>query len=263
MTLQDMENYVLLLSQQPGANPGGTPTWGALGANPILGQQFVDFAINRGYSKLLDDLADLELQEVTYQFLSTPFTNYYPLPPTAPLSGVPPACRIFNRCFYQPNGLPYSVEFHAGSRMIPWEEFQVYTGQGYLIPYSYSATVPDVCAISPDRTQIGFFPGSGNAGDTITIKYAPNLTVNTDVAPLSVETSIPFFPEDCHEAIVYWAMTLVWIKLREAGESMASRKAYQDEITRIRENYLRRSRADKLTLTSIDDALMTRYWPNG
>ncbi len=255
MVLQDLENLVLSQLQQPSVNFGNAPTWSAT-TNPVFNQASVDFAINRGYARLLSDLADSEVAEYTTTFSSTLQTNYY----TLPIAGQPKV-RLLNRVSYQPYGLPYTVEFHAGTRLVDWEEFQRVTAQGYLIPYSYAATVPDICAITPDRSQLAFFPGSGIAGDTITLKYAPMWTVGTSVGPLVNETDAPYFPEDCHDAIAYFALAQLWIRAREAGMAGEYRKMYMEDVERIKTAYLRRSRGDKLNISSREMEFATRSWP--
>ncbi len=260
MQLQDLESAVLTMLQQPGANFGGAPGFAAL-SNPQFGKSTIDFYINRGYARLLDDLAETELAEYTATFLSVAMTNYYPLPPPSYLGSLPPAVKRLNRVSYSPNGLPYTVEFAAGSRFVSWDEFQSACGQGYLIPFSYSATVPDICAMSPDRSQLAFFPGSGSAGDTITIKYAPMWTVGSNVGPLVLNTDTPYFPEDCHDAIVFYALSQLWVKGRELGTAQYYKGLYDEEVQRLRESYLRGSRGDKLGFSSKADELASRYWP--
>ena len=261
MTLSDLENEVLAMMQQPALNFGGAPNFAAL-TNPQYNQATIDHYINRGYARLLSDLADTEIVEYTATFLSTALTNFYPLnPPASYLGSKPPAVRILNRVSYQPLGLPYAVEFEAGSRLVDHGEFSRYSGQGYLIPYSYSATVPDIVSISPDRKLLEFFPGSGQTGDIITIKYAPMWTAASDVGPLVAGTDVPYFPEDCHDAIVFYALSQLWIKAREMATAQYYRQQYDAETARLITQYQRRSRGDRLTISSVNEERATRFWP--
>jgi hypothetical protein len=267
VVLQDLENLVLSQLQQPSVNFGNAPTWSAT-TNPVFNQASVDFAINRGYARLLSDLADEEIAEFTASFLSTVQTNRYPLPP--PVASSPnnpnnsllnPNVRLLNRVSYQPVGLPYTVEFHAGTRFVSWDEFQRVTAQGYLLPYSYAATVPDICAVTPARDSLFFFPGSGSAGDTITLRYSPMWTVGSLVGPLVNETDVPYFPEDCHDAIAWYALSQLWIRAREVATSQMYSQMYKEDVERIKTAYLRRSRGDKLNISSREMEFATRSWP--
>lgn len=67
MTLQDIENAVLVALAMPYANPGSAPVW-PTGAD--FGQAKVDWAINRGLTRLVSDLGDLELLTQTLKFPS-------------------------------------------------------------------------------------------------------------------------------------------------------------------------------------------------
>ena len=58
MTLQDLENMVILELGLPYANPGGPVNWATAGP---LSQTMFDYAINRGYVETCKDLGELEL----------------------------------------------------------------------------------------------------------------------------------------------------------------------------------------------------------
>jgi hypothetical protein len=65
--LVDLENSVLIAMSMPYANAGGTITWPS-GAD--FNQAKVDWAINRGLTRLVSDLGDIELLTQTLQFPS-------------------------------------------------------------------------------------------------------------------------------------------------------------------------------------------------
>ncbi len=109
--------------------------------------------------------------------------------------------------------------------------------------------------------QLGFFPGSASAGDLITLKYAPMWTTGTDVGPLVLNTDTPYFAEDCHDAIVFYALQFLWIKARELATAQYFAGLYTEEIQRLRESYLRRSRGDRVSISWREDELAGRYWP--
>jgi hypothetical protein len=72
VTLQDLENAVLIALAMPYANPGGTITYPG-GAD--FGQAKVDWAINRGLTRLVTDLGDIEL--LTQQLVFPGATGVY------------------------------------------------------------------------------------------------------------------------------------------------------------------------------------------
>jgi hypothetical protein len=72
-----MENAVLIALAQPYANPGGAITWPS--GNPDFGQAKVDWAINRGLTRLVSDLGDIELLTQVLQFPSVTFEYAYTL----------------------------------------------------------------------------------------------------------------------------------------------------------------------------------------
>lgn len=76
MQLVDLENAVLIALSQPYANPGGTITWPG-GAD--FNQAKVDWAINRGLTRLVTDLGDIELLTNSIQFPSAIGQYSYPI----------------------------------------------------------------------------------------------------------------------------------------------------------------------------------------
>lgn len=240
----DLENECLAALQSPLVNFGAAPNWGSQ-QGPQLSQAFVDHAINRGYARVLNDLADLEIVTATITFTSTTQVYKYTIPP---VPATQPAIRMVRRVFYQPLGIPYALELEPGARLISWAEFERVTGAGYLQPFSF-AQQPEVCAVSPDRKSIQFYPGPTTTGDTITVNYAPIPTAGTSVPPLSNATDVPVLPDDCSEAIVFWALTLLWPKQREFAAREVYAKNYREEIQRLRDTYARSSAGDKLQIT--------------
>jgi hypothetical protein len=76
VTLTDIENAVLVALAQPYANPGSTPAYPG-GAD--FGQAKVDWAINRGLTRLVTDLGDIELLTQELRFPSATFQYAYTL----------------------------------------------------------------------------------------------------------------------------------------------------------------------------------------
>jgi hypothetical protein len=76
VTLSDFESACLTALSLPYSNPGGTITW-PVGAD--FGQGKVDWAINRGLTRLVSDLGDLELLTQTLVFPSATFQYAYTL----------------------------------------------------------------------------------------------------------------------------------------------------------------------------------------
>lgn len=252
MTLQDLENECLAALQSPLVNFGGAPSWGSL-QGPQLSQAFVDHAINRGYLRVCNDLADVELVTTTITLASVLNAWQYTIPPT-PASQ--PAIRMVRRVYYAPVGLNYSLELEPGARLISWEQYQRLTGGGYL-QQTATATQPEVCAVSPDRKSLYFYPGASSAGDTITVAYAPIPTAGTSFPTLVAETDAPQLPDDCSEAIVYWALTLLWPKQREFGAVKLYEDKYRAEIQRLKDTFLRSSAGDKLRFADKGEVLST------
>lgn len=83
MTLEDLENAVLLQLQESNVAFGTQPVFAA-GAN--YAQTTLDWAINRAYAKLLDDLADISLITETLKFPSANGVFSYPVPVPATAS---------------------------------------------------------------------------------------------------------------------------------------------------------------------------------
>lgn len=253
MTLGEFENLILTTLQQPGADyANGAPDWQNLNL-PQYSQGLVDFCINEGYRQAMAALWEFQLTIVSFTITSTVRTNSYPIPPT----GYSPISHVV-RVFYQANGLPYNWEFRPGTGFISWDEFQqTWTGQGYLDPYSY-ATQPYVCTIDPLLKNVFFYPGSQNAGDTITIDYIPNVSDNSsDIgAPaLGASTTTPLLPIDTHMAIFYFAMHLLWARARESQESQRYLALYEKAINDAKVKYGRKFNGDNVRIVPQVDYL--------
>lgn len=246
--------------QQPGASfvIGGAASTGPLWSsvqNAQFSQGLVEFAINEGYKKVMGDLDDIELALVSYTFSSTATTNSYTFPPVnyAQVSHIA-------RIFYQPFGLPYSREFRPGTELVSWAKFQRVTGQGYLNPYSYG-TQPLFATVDPTRTKIFFYPGSARAGDTVTVDYTPIPTpYSAGIAPtgcpiLVNASDTPIIPADCHMAIVYYALSILWVRAREVDMAQVTTNQYNSEIAAVKYKYTKLSHGDSICVEPFLDRL--------
>jgi hypothetical protein len=75
-----MENICLSILQQPGSNFPNPPAWSSL-TNPQYAQGIVDAFLNRGYIRLMSDLAEWEIYVVRAAFPSIAQQMYYPIAP--------------------------------------------------------------------------------------------------------------------------------------------------------------------------------------
>lgn len=239
MQLSDLENEVLVTLQQPGANPGGVPAWGTL-VNPQFNQATVDGALNRAYIRLMSELSDLDLYTQSVTINSVANTSEYAIPG----AGNPAIVKV-RRVFYSPLGLNYTLEFIPGLRLVSWAQFQKYTGSGYLRNASYGVQ-PDVATIRPERGKLAFYPGSAQAGDTITLEYACIPTAGAAGCPTLVNAAdTPVLPDDAQMAIVYGALGYhLWAKAREFVAMQEYQKMYRSEVEAIRQRYARLSSGD-------------------
>jgi hypothetical protein len=248
--LQDLENGVLSNTQQSQlVNFGGPPPW-ANATNPQLNQGIVDYAVNRAYQRLMSDLADIEIYTYQTVFSSTANTINY----NFPLNVGDPNMQRVMRVFYQPIGQSWTLEFAPGARLVSWTRFQAYAGDGYLRPFTYDI-IPQFASITPNRKTLSFFPGCANAGDTITVQYVPVLTPGTSVPPLVAETDAIVLPDECEEAIIYWATSLCWPKLREFGAMREYQQMYAAEVERLRETLSQRSKGDTQRFVDREESL--------
>lgn len=248
MTLGDLSNLILTTLQQPGASytvgGGGGPAWTSQN-NPQYSQGLVEFCVNQAYLRLIGDLWDQQLTLSSFTITSTVNTAKYSIPP----AGYGQICHVA-RVFYQPFGLPYTKEQRPGMNLISWDEFQqTYTGEGYLTPYSFG-TEPYVCTIDPLLQNLYIYPGSGRAGDTITI-YAVFFPGGTSTSPLTGgpsilinATDVPITPLDTHMAIYYYAMHLLWVRARETRESQRFLQLYEVDLAKSQQKYARKFNGD-------------------
>jgi hypothetical protein len=95
------------------------------------------------------------------------------------------------------------------------------------------------------------FSAPAQSGDGILIDYAPLPTAGADIVPTLVnETDEPVVDDDCCEAIVFWALSRLWMRERQAGASAAYLQLYLNEIERIRVEYRKASSGDSMRFMS-------------
>lgn len=243
-----MENLSLTLLQQPGVNFGGTgPTWPS---NAQFGQGLIDFCLNEGYKQLMGDLDELEIALVSFPLTSTVQTYKYTIPPAtyAQIASV-------GRVFYTPIGFTYSREFRPGRELISWSQFQTYTAQGWMEPYSFT-NLPRWVTVDPTLNHLYFYPGCANAGDSITVEYTPFPTASSVNCPtLVASTDIPGLPVDCHIAIVNYALSMLWVRARELATAGVYSKIYQDNVLNITRKYQKKHHGDTIRVEPFLDGL--------
>jgi hypothetical protein len=258
MTLQDMESSLLLQLQQPGLTTfGSAPNFSTI-PSPAYGKDRLDFYLNRWYIRVMGDMAEVELYVITNIFNSVANTYFYTIPSSPSAAPITKVLRVK----YAPIGLNYTYEYKQGEDLISWDEYQrKYTAQGYLQQTgTNTATLPDVCAVSIDRTQIWFYPGSANSGDSISVVYAP-LPSNNGGAPklLANPTDVPVMPDDCHDLIVQGALSELWIAAREFQQAVYAKAQYDSDLKRIKMQYSTRSKGDIQSMPYPDYAMSMRY----
>lgn len=254
MTLGDISNAILTETQNPGASftigGGGGPTWSTL-VNPQIGQGLVEFWINEGYKDLAGKLKGIQLAPTTYTFSSTAQTFKYAIPG----AGCAAIAQV-SRVFYKPSGQLYTREFRPGTELISWAKFQTITAQGWLEPYGFGV-LPEVVTVDPTRSFLYFWKGSAIAGDTITVEYAPIPTQGATTGPniLINATDVPIFPADCHQAILYFALGRIFLRLREMALSLMyfnpspqTPGLYQTAVKTIIQDYTKLSSGDSIQI---------------
>lgn len=247
--LEDLENELLLIMQQNAAYSFGSAPNFTLITNPAFNKSSIDFYINRGYERAMADTARFQIYTTSAVFPSTASTWNYVIPP----SGSPTIAMVF-RVLYQPVNFPYKIIYDPGKRLIATRDFNFYSGEGLLSPYTF-ASYPTTMAISDDRTQLWLYPGSLNAGDTITLQYAPLPTPGTSVPFLVNNTDQPVLPSDTRQAIVEWASYTLWLRMREMQQAGIAKQNYSQEIERIKYIYDQRSLGDQTGFMDQLDAL--------
>jgi hypothetical protein len=177
----------------------------------------------------------------------TLFQLNFPHASTEVLRGVVyPTVRQVRRFYYAPQALLYQQEYIPGGDLIGWNEFQRYTDKGFLTPFSY-ATQPGKAAVTPNRQFLAVFSAPAQSGDGILMDYCALPTAGADIVPTLVnETDVPVVPDDCCEAIVFWALSRLWMRERQAGASMAYMQMYMQELERIRTEYRKTSSGDSM-----------------
>jgi hypothetical protein len=238
MQLSDMENRILIeLQQNPVSTvvPLGPPNWAAL-TSPQFNQGVIDFAINLGYKKLMGTMSRLELAQASFVLPVVANQFYYTFNP--PPAGNPTIAKV-KRIQYTPTGLNYTYEYYRGMDFVSWNDFLDVTGNLYgLQTGAASGTLPAVVSIVPGNSQLAIYPAGLLATDTITVTYAPLPTAGAAQCPtLVVSTDTPLLPEDCHEAIVQWALYILWTKARVFDMKQEAKQMYDTEIASIMSNY--------------------------
>lgn len=317
-TLGDMESDILATLQAPGSAFPSPPTWSML-TNPQYAQGIVDYYINRGYIRLMADLAEWEIYLVRAVFPSIARQPFYPISPiptssatttlgttitpgsqvivTPPsLTGITsgtglilnpgqptqevvfvssvaapsitlfqvnfphassevlrgikyPSVRQVRRFYYAPQALLYAQEYVPGGDLISWNEFQRYTGKGFLTPFSY-ATQPGKASVTPGRQYLALFSAPANSGDGVLMDYAPIPTAGADFCPtLVAATDTTVLEDDCNDTIVNWALSRLWMRERQAGASSAYLQLYINDLERIRLEYRKASSGDSQSFT--------------
>jgi hypothetical protein len=258
MMLQDMENEVLsFLQQSELVNFGGAPLW-STATNAEFNQALVDYQLNRAYIKVYRDISDIDVAMYDCTFPSVAQQGAYALNPPplfVPVFGAspnPPVAEV-RRVFYAPVGLGYNLEFAPGARLLPWKEYQKYTASGYFNQFSYG-TQPEICTVTPDRTQIVFFPSPANQGDIITLQYSPVPTVGSLVPLMSGETYVPpYLPDDFQELIPMYAIHKLLPKARATIAAKEQLDLYYKQLEYTRAMWKRRHGADQQRFTDVMD----------
>jgi hypothetical protein len=206
---------------------------------------------------LLGDIAELEIYTVVYQFSSVANTYAYQIPALGSQTQPPGApIALVTRVMYQPQGLTYNYEFEPGQYLLSWDEYQQMTGRGYYQQLSFGVQ-PRYATVNPQRTQLWFYPGSAQAGDTIQVYYAPLLNAGNPVGAtppqyLANATDTPVLPEDCDEAIIQYALSQLWVNAREVTMAQLCMKQYLAEVARIKDRYLKRTKGDIFSIHLLD-----------
>lgn len=251
MILADFENTLLFTLQQPGITTfGSAPNFAAV-PSPAYGKDRLDFFINRWYLRFMEDIAEIELVVDTGIQFSTANTFSYPIV-VPPGTGAP--CAKVLRVQYAPLGQGYTYEYKQGTEFISWNEYQrLYTDQGYLQQAgSNTASIPAVCAVNINRTQVWFYPGSASAGDTVSITYAPLPAAGTGIAFMVNPNDKPIVPDDCCDVIIQGALSQLWVGAREYGQALDARNEYIAGVKRIKEFYWQRGKGDIVSMPMPD-----------
>jgi hypothetical protein len=241
---RDLSNECLIMGQWPGANPGGTPTWAATGQ---MTQAVVEFAVNKGYTRVMSDISNWEMFLVTDTQSSVANQSDYIIPKVANNN---PTVSTVHRVYYAPTGLLYTKEFAGQLEFKSWNDYQVTTSLGMAAPFSFGIQ-PTYVAVKPDRTKIAFMPGPAQSGDTITVQYTPLPTVGAAICPTLVNpTDTTVLTTDFDQAIVLRAMWMLWLKAREGEMSRWAMTEYDKEIKRLRDMNVGSSIQDSISITN-------------
>ena len=242
--LTDLDNECLILGQWPGSNPGGTPTWANAGQ---FNQALVEYAVNKGYRRVMSDISGLEIFLVTDTQTSVANQSSYVIPAVANNN---PVISTVHRVYYAPQGLLYTKEFGGQLEFKSWNDYQVETSLGMAQPFAFGVQ-PTYCAITPDRTKVAFMPGPAATGDTITVQYTPLPTAGAAVCPTLTGSAGTVLSTDFDEAIVMWAMWILWQKARQKDLALQSKADYKEEIKRLIDSNQQSSIQDSISITNV------------
>lgn len=249
-----MENTILAETQQPGVDfSQGFPDWTQLNS-PVLSEGLIDAFVNQGYVKVFEDTEDLEPYLVTASQLSVAYpanpatgntTGWqYPILPAA--GGPWPDCIKVAQIGYGPKGLVYTQWYERGVDFLSYDEWLARTGYGYMQAFSTS-TLPSKVCVDDDRTHIDIYPASANAGDTIFTKYVPRPTAGANFVPTLVAAADKtVLGGSADLAIVSFALSRVWNKLRAPSMALSELSKYRAYLKDYRANYRRSSHASDL-----------------
>lgn len=254
MTLGEMENTILAETQQPGVDfAAGAPDWAALNS-PTLSQGLIDAFINQGYTKVFEDTEDIEPYLVTASQASVAYpanpatgntTGWtYPIVPVQ--NPILPQCVKVAQIGYAPQGLVYTQWYERAVDFLSYDEWLAQTGYGYMQAFSTS-TLPSKVCVSNDRQNILIYPASANAGDTIFTQYVPRPTANAKYVPtLVAEGDATVLGGSADMAIVCFALSRVWNKLRSPSMALSELSKYRAHLKDYRANFRRTSHASDL-----------------
>lgn len=249
-----MENTILSETQQPGVDfVQGFPDWTQLNS-PVISQGLIDAFLNQGYVKVFEDTEDLEPYLVTASQLSVAYPANpgtgntvgwtYPI---IPATGGPwPDCIKVAQIGYAPQGLVYTQWYERAVDFLGYQEWIAATGYGYMQAFSTS-TLPAKVAVSDDRRNIVIYPASASAGDTLFVKYVPRPTAGANFVPTLVnEADKTVLGGSADLAIVSFALSRIWNKLRAPQMALSELSKYRAHLRDYRANYRRSSHASDL-----------------
>jgi hypothetical protein len=183
-------------------------------------------------------------------------------PSAATLSGgtaTSPLIMQVRRVLYQPYGMPYVREKVPGARLVSWSKFQQMNGAGYLEAFSFSQE-PDVCAVTPTRDALHFFPAPVSAGDLVTLHYSPQLTLGTGEPFLTAQSDVVPLPDEMRDLVLTGAMIRMWPIAGEHGMAQNAMAMFKAELEETRQQWEMASSGETLQITDVRDVLAQTGW---